>query len=347
MRMRWSPRMKFKKFGYKCLSLVSIVGFMTATVGCVTWNRNEKGETSQAAGAAVVGQIGSSNMVVSKRPRTYWLSMRNSKDLMARLKGALATGDADAAETLARSYLAQHPGDAEGFAMLSSALMLGKKYELAAFYADEAERAQPGRSRSLNIKGLAMVHGTHRNIQDYQAALSMFKKAFDANDKEIAAGLNLGGLYLEMGNPLAAAEIFGKVADRCGGCVPALMGQGTGFSRAQKYSEAVQAFDSVLKASPNHPGALYHLALVQKNGFKNLRKAETHLYAVIQNKNPQHAQVRERAQSLLREIKGEATTEERSTLASESDDIPVPPSGKKSSPKADDAELLMSGAELD
>ena len=347
MRMRWSPRMTLKNYEHKCSSMVSILGLMLATVACVTWNRNEKGETSQASGEAVVGQIGSSNTVVSKRPRAYWLSKRNSKDLMGRLKGALATGDADAAETLARSYLAQHPGDAEGFAMLSSALMLGKKYELAAFYAEEAERAQPGKSRSLNIKGLAMVHGTHRNIQDYQAALAMFKKAFEANDKEIAAGLNLGGLYLEMGNPVAASEIFGKVADRCGGCVPALMGQGTGLSRAQKYAEAVQAFDGVLKASPNHPGALYHLALIQKNGFKNLRKAETHLYAVIQNKNPQHAQVRERAQSLLREIKGEATTEERSTLASDSEDIPVVSSTEKSSPKADEAELLMSGAELE
>jgi predicted Zn-dependent protease len=335
-----------------------VSGLLTLSLACVTWNRGEKsaeGASGGTAGESVVSQIGDKGATISRRSRSYWLAQRDSKDLMARTKGALATGDADAAEGFARAYLAKHPGDAEGFAMLASALMLGRKYELAAYYAAEAERLQPGKSRILNIKGLANALGTQRTIHDYQGSLALFKQAFESDERNIAAGLNLGSLYLEMGNPTAAAEVYNKVSERCGQCIPAQMGLGVSLARTKRYNDSVQAFDSVLKRIPDHSGALYHLAVVYKNGLKNPKKAEGYLYAILQSKGERNAAVRERANTLLRAIKGEADPSDR-VLASDDQDEKRPDqnkvntsgtAGDKSAAPVDDGELLMSGAEME
>jgi cytochrome c-type biogenesis protein CcmH/NrfG len=274
---------------------------------------------------------------------------------MAQTKGALATGDADAAESFARAYLAKHPGDGEGFAMLASALMLGRKYELAAYYAAEAERVQPGKSHVLNIKGLASALGTQRSIHDYQGSLALFRQAFESDERNIAAGLNLGSLYLEMGNPTASAEVYAKVSDRCGECVPAQLGLGVSLARTKRYSESVKAFEGVLKRSPSHPGALYHLAVVYKNGLRNPKKAEGYLYAILQSKGERYTAIRERANTLLRAIKGEADPSERVLASDDHDqenignkkDNKDGKTGQKSPKSQDDAEFLMSGAEME
>lgn len=347
-----------KSFHTMLVRTGTLSGLLTLSLACVTWSRGEKsaeGASGGAAGESVVSQIGDKGATISRRSRSYWLSQRDSKDLMARTKGALATGDADAAESFARAYLAKHPGDAEGFAMLASALMLGRKYELAAYYAAEADRLQPGKSRILNIKGLANALGTQRTIHDYQGSLALFKQAFESDERNIAAGLNLGSLYLEMGNPTAAAEVYAKVSERCGQCVPAQMGLGVSLARTKRYSDSVQAFDLVLKRVPNHSGALYHLAVVYKNGLKNPKKAEGYLYAILQSKGERNAAVRERANTLLRAIKGEADPSDR-VLASDDQDEKRPgqskanakgSAGDNSAAPVDDGELLMSGAELE
>jgi thioredoxin-like negative regulator of GroEL len=233
--------------------------------------------------------------------------------------------------------------------------MLGRKYELAAYYATEAEKVQPGKSRVLNIKGLATALGSQRTIHDYQGSLAMFKQAFESDERNIAAGLNLGGLYLEMGNPTAAAEVYAKVADRCAQCVPAQLGLGVSLARTKRYSDSVQALEGVLKRIPSHPGALYQLAVVYKNGLRNPKKAEGYLYAILQGKGERYASIRERANTLLRAIKGEADPADR-VLASDDQDEKSP-AGKqekhggkaagKSSAPVDDGELLMSGAEME
>lgn len=335
-----------------------VSGLLTMSLACVTWGRSEKsaeGSPGGAAGEAVVSQIGDKGATVSRRSRSYWLSQRDSKDLMAQTKGALATGEAEAAESFARAYLAKNPGNAEGFAMLASALMLGRKYELAAYYAAEAERVQPGKSHVQNIKGLAAALGTQRTIHDYQGSLAIFKQAFESDEGNIAAGLNLGGLYLEMGNPTAAAEVYAKVADRCAQCVPAQMGLGVSLARNKRYNDSVQAFEAVLKRTPTHPGALYHLAVVYKNGLRNPKKAEGYLYALLKVKGERYAAVRERANTLLRAIKSEADPSDRVLMADDNQDKKQGnkkenkgvKDSSKSAESMDDAELLMSGAEME
>jgi tetratricopeptide (TPR) repeat protein len=277
---------------------------------------------------------------MGRKTQRYWVQLRRSKDPLMRIKAALATGEAQTAEEEARAYLAAHPADPEAFSMLAAALAMSERYELAAYYADEARRLKVGGTGLLNIKGLATAAGANRSLRDYQAAASMFRAAFDGDPNEVAAGLNLGSLYLEMGQPAPAGEVFGQVAERCDQCVPALMGRGVSALRLKRYDDAKEQFTLVLKASPEHPGALFNLAMVERQGFGNSKKAEAHLLTLLRSKKRPSLAMRERAQAYLRMIKGEFSKEERTGIAAEKKP------GKSSAGDAE-AEAMLTGAEAE
>ena len=86
------------------------------------------------------------------------------------------------------------------------------------------------------------------------------------------------------------------------------------------------AFERALKKSPNHPTALYHLALVHKNGYNNRKAAASYLEKLIASGQRDIATV-ERAQTVLRKLNGEYSPDERIANAAEQN--------------AKDAELLM------
>jgi hypothetical protein len=52
------------------------------------------------------------------------------------------------------------------------------------------------------------------------------------------------------------------------------------------------------------------MALVQKNGYNNSKEAEKYLFALLNDSRTKNAQIKERAHTVLRMIKGEATAEE-------------------------------------
>ena len=170
---------------------------------------------------------------------------------------------------------------------------------------------------------------------DYKRAGDLFQAAFAADNAQIAPGLNLANLQLELGNHDAASETFSQVVDRCGRCTVGLMGFGVAASRSGKYDAAVAAFNEVLAKKPNHANALYNLALVHKNGYNNPKQAEKYLETMLAKSRTQDPYLKERAHTVLRMVKGEASVEERSRLA-----------GQGSSSAAD-ADLLMSDVDAE
>lgn len=318
----------------KIQALFLAVAAMTA---CTTMSKPSGGK-----GLPVVQQQGQKEPVVASQSRSYWLDMRQAKAVLPRIDGALATGESQAAVDLARGYLAKHPGDAHAMTVLAAALALSRNYDLAAYYASVVERQHPGDAVALNIKGLAMMLQPKARASDYLRAADYFQRAMDADQSQIAPGLNLGGLQLEMGNAQAAALTFAKTAARCGGCTAANMGLGIAQERLKKHDAAVASFNAILGKSPNHAGALYNLALVYKNGYNDSKLAEKYLDQLLRKAKTRDPRLKDRAQTVLRSIKGEASHDERTAIAEDDGEV-APPKGNDK----EDAELLMSGAEFE
>lgn len=325
-------------------SMTALVGSLVLSQlwACQTFGFKKAGDGHDAAPkSVVVVQAGRANPAVSSQPRRYWLGLRQSRSLLPRAQGALASGEAAAAVDLARSHLEKHPGDLNAMGLLASALAATRKYELADYYASLIERQAPEDARALNIRGVALLMRPRNNVADYHAAMEYFQRAFQANGQELAAGLNLGSLQLELGSSAAAEATFATVVKRCSDCSAGLMGYGMAAARNKNFGKAKEAFAAVLTDNPNHAAAHYHLALVEKNGYNDKKQAEKHLFAIINAgaKMPD-IELKERAHTVLRMMKGER--EGREAIA---DNKAV--NAKDLDGGAEDREfdLLLSGAE--
>lgn len=339
--MKGGNTMKLKQHS----KLGLVLGFALAAQACTTFGHKKGGGDDDGLAKsqdAVVTQVARLDPVVSNHDRKYWLDLRGSKALVPRLQGALATGEAEAAVGLAKAWLAQHPGDVQGMTMLAAALAMSRKYDLAAYYASLVEKAQPGNGTALNIKGLAIMLSPNRKVADYRVAMEYFKQAYEADASQIAPALNLASLQLELGNAGGAAATFEAAAARCDRCNASLMGMGIAYSRARQFDKAKGAFQDVLAKNPNHAGALYNLALVHRNGYNDNKQAEKYLFALLNDSRTKNTDLKERAQTVLRRMKGEKTSDER-MIADEDEPAPAAPTAEDEK----DAELLMTGAELD
>lgn len=319
--------------------------------GCITLGQKEAPKSpdtlaAAAAGDNIVQQGARKTPVVSKFGRDYWLDIRaGASSSIMRMHASLATGESVGAEDLARNYLQKHPGDVNGLTVLAASLVMQKKYHLANYYAKQLEKTNPGNAIALNIRGLAIMIGQTNRMKDFRQAESLFKAAFDENGEQVAPGLNLGHLQLELGNAKGAAATFGEVAKRCDHCDAALMGQGIAESRAGSKETAVAAFEEILDKNPNDSEALFHLALVHKNRYNNGEKAQELLHQLLSRSRRNDAAtiaLKERADSILNTIRGEASREERTAIArtEEAD-------GEQSPNGAEDAEALMTSDVLE
>lgn len=290
--------------------------------------------------AATVQQAGRTTPVYAEKDRSYYVDLRQSKATLARIDGSLATGESAAAVDMARAHLAQQPGNVHALTALAAALTMTRQYELANYYATLAERAQPGNAAAINVKAIALMLRPSARIGDFQKAEALFRQAFDSDQNQIASGLNLGNLLLEMGNSKASAEVFQQTANRCGQCTAATMGLGVARSRSRDFGGAALAFQQILDKNPRHPEALYHLALVYKNGYNKSKEAETYLQALLKDESAGDLAMRERAQTVLRAMRGEASVGERQYA--QDDDKGQESAGSDQS----DAELLMISSEF-
>jgi len=328
-----------QKLNFNSGPVVLVVGLLVsvATSGCTTLGRSTAdGDVNKAMNQTVVTQVGGKNPVVSGKDRSYWLELRQKNDLKARTIGSMATGEAQAAVGFAKARLAKTPGDAEALTQLAAALALTRNYELASYYATLADRARPGNAETLNVRGLAAMLTPSARMSDFRTAAAYFQQALDADSNQIAPGLNLGNLYLELGNSASAINVFEQVVARCGNCSAGLVGLGVAQRRSGKYDAALVTFKDILKKNPNNSAALFNIALVYNNGLNNRKDAEAALHKILASTQIKDAEVRKKAHIVLRRLKGEADFEDRTQMAD--------------SPKADDggdAELLMSSSEFD
>lgn len=261
--------------------------------------------SDKAGGSMVVQQSGRMTPVISQFDNKYWITLRNSSKDQDRMFGALAVGEWEAAATSARKYLAGHPGDKSALVTLVAALSYGKRYDLASYYAGLLESSAPNNADALNVKGLAVMLAANNRLADYRRAETYFKKSLESSPDEVAAGLNLGHLYLEMGNANAAGLTFDQVTARCGECTDALIGAGLAAGRQGQWEKALETWNKVLSKHPSHSRALYHLALVHRNGYNDNDRAEKILRQLLANHDKGERLLHDRADATLRVIVSE------------------------------------------
>jgi len=319
------------------LLAVAVIMAAAAASGCTTMGRSTAdGDVNKSMKTTVVTQVGGKNPVVAGKDRNYWLEMRQKKDLKARTIGSMATGESEAAVGFAKARLAKNPGDPGALTELAAALALTRNYELASYYATLADRVRPGNAETLNVRGLAAMLTPSARMSDFRKAAGYFQQAMDADSNQIAPGLNLGNLYLELGNSAAAIGVFEQVVTRCGSCNAGLVGLGVAQRRTGKYEAALATFKTILKKNPKNSAALFNIALVYNNGLNNRKDAEEALHKLLASTDSKDLDLRKKAHTVLRRLKGEANIEDRTQMA----DSPAVNDGE-------DAELLMSSSEFE
>lgn len=317
------------------LSILSI-SIMTVLSGACT-TADKKNDSSDVVMAdsgnvadVVVQQAGSERPVVSPVSRQYFVDARkNLPGGEAKLFATLGTGSADTAEAEARSFLVKSPNNRSALIVLSSALVLQRKYPLAGFYAEQLERLEPGNPDALNIRGLASLYTARNSFLDYRRSAALFQKSFNASGSQIAAGLNLAHLQLEMGQAQAASDTFKQVTNRNRTCTQAWLGYGIAKTRMGDFKEATVALESILDRQKDHPEALYYLALVKKNGYNDNKQASSILRRILAGNSSSKA-IRQKSQSLLRLMEGEGTQTEIARDHQEDSQIIMTNSAKRS-----------------
>ncbi|MEZ4741444.1 MAG: hypothetical protein R3B45_03210 [Bdellovibrionota bacterium] len=287
--------------------ITKIFVLFTSISACSTQNKEQLGGGlfNSVDDNIVIIKAGSQYSTISPYSRQKWLDIQKSeKNELKKIQGLLALGKSLEAERKVRKYLAANPNQPEAILTLASSLAQSRQYDLAAYYASIIENHPKLSSHALNIIGLSRVANA-RSVREYKLAEQTFVKAINSNKKEIAAGLNLGQLYLEIGNSNAAVSTFRTTSIRCAKCQPALLGYGISSLRLSKFKNAEDALKDIIDRDTDDIPALYYLALVYQFGLKNNKKAETTLAKIADSDRPGYTDLRQRAQALMRKIKGE------------------------------------------
>ncbi len=252
--------------------------------------------------------------ILRKLDRETWVEIRNTtKDDYIRLYATLGTGEWDVAVNDARAYLQKQPKDEVALTVLSLALAMKKNYSLSAYYAKLLNTYHSGNPEVYNILGLAAMNKPGATVDDYKEAMKNFQTAFDTSSQQVASGLNLAHLQLEMGNALAARDTFAAVVSRCGSCTEASLGYGIALSRTGEYEKAEDAFASILKKEPHSAYARYYLALVAKYGKNDNKGAIDQLTALLEDPQTKNVDMERKANFLLRRIQAQVYSRPKDT----------------------------------
>lgn len=306
--------MQTSKLASTAKAIVSAATALAIT-GCITLKKADVSQdqlsSSMSAGSSVVIQAGQSDPVFSGKGDGSWVQVAAKSDsILSKAEAALASGEGAQAENLARSYLQSHPADPSGLLYLANALVVQQRYQQAAYYAGFALRSAPGESNLVNIQALSIFMNSNGHIDDIKKAEQLFLESLNSSSQQVAAGLNLGRLYMAIGRADQAAEAFKTARERCN-CLAAMLGEGAANIRLKKFSAANYALEQAKKVAPSHPSVMYQIALVRRAGYNDKIGAAKSLEGVLASDDPRYRNLREKAQSMLRQIRSEAELDER------------------------------------
>ncbi|MCX6119404.1 MAG: tetratricopeptide repeat protein [Proteobacteria bacterium] len=283
---------------------------------------------AQITGASIVMQAMSKDPILSDQSKSHWISLKNSNgESLDRMRGQLATGDWERAIESAKNFLKKHPNHPEALMGIAAANAIGRKFEMASYYAMLVLKIQPGNADAMNIMGLRIMMSTGNRRADYQDALTWFQRSLDSDSTQIAAGLNMGHLQLDLGASAEAIAPFRTASERCKTCRGALMGLAIASSRSGRGDDALVALKDVLNQDSSNAEARFQMAIVYKNNFQDIAKSQAILQEIVSDADGRYKngmQTKRQANVVLRKLKSTDRTGDELQYATQN----VRPTGK-------------------
>lgn len=301
-------------------SIVVIGLVLGIATGCTTTSKTKKRmlKTSDVYKKSAVVESISGGTVVQQLSRSKWIQVREeTKDEYLKIYGAMGAKEWNIAINESKNLLRKKPKNRVALTNLATAYAMKRNYEKAAYYGNLLEKYHGSHADTLNLLGLSTLNSPHKSFGDYYKAANYFRRAFDSDDKQVASGLNLGFLYLDLSKNEKAIEAFSEVAERCNNCSQALVGKGIALSRSGKMASAERTFKTVLRSNKKDVRALYYLALISHFGDKDNKKASKLLVKVLRDPSKDNYEIKRRANFLLRKIQAQAYSKKNQTTVTE------------------------------
>lgn len=230
--------------------------------------------------------------------RNVWLSDFKIKDQqLSSALMALGKNDWKKSIEFTKNFLKSHPFHTGSFLILASAYNALGQHEMSRYYAQRVLERHPGNIAALNLVGLS-IYVNSDLLEDYRKAVSYFTTAFEKSPKEIASGLNLAYLFLELGNASRAEKIFNAVSKKCGGCEESQLGRAISYGRQGKAVRAKNILEELVKQNPQLMTANYQLALYYRNVEKNYDKSSYYLKRILSQNEILDLELMEKARLL-------------------------------------------------
>ena len=229
---------------------------------------------SPARGEMIMIQSGAKSPTISGSSEQHWIQLgRSDQSSRDKLYGLLATGEWQQAIDEARRQIELTPGDPHLTTALAAAYASGHNYEMAGYYSNHVLKTDQGNADAMNLVGLRVMMGAGNQRGDFDDALNWFRKATDNDSTHVAAALNMGYLYLDLGDAPSAIDAFSLASNRCGRCYSSQYGFGVASARNGAWPQAKEAFEGILAGENQRAEAQYQLALVYKNGLRDQERA--------------------------------------------------------------------------
>ncbi|RYZ55082.1 MAG: hypothetical protein EOP07_14850 [Proteobacteria bacterium] len=244
----------------KILFLVTLPLF----IGCQTLNNR----TDEEAAAPSLELVGSQYQYVGTMQRP---NAKSGKSFAAMNKSVAAL-QWDTVKTLALQHLNAYPGNSDAFLFLAIAHAGLNENSRARFFAELVLKSEPSNAYALNLLGV-LKRNEAVLPEDYRRALVYFQLARQSAPQSPTAILNAASLNLEIGNFSEAKTDFKLAAEKCGSCVPALVGSALAAQSLGLFDEAKGLIAEVLKVDENNEtakllqvGQLYYIDREHEKG---------------------------------------------------------------------------------
>lgn len=214
-------------------------------------------------------------------------------------------GDAAGASALLRTFVGEHPDDVGARVMLAALLREARDFDGALEQAREAlvrnprERhalAEVGRvyrareeyevselvfRKALELGETADLHNDLGLLElsrgDTQAAFEQFQRAIALDPAFADAHTNQGSVLLHAGDYRGAAAEFRAVLEHHEDDLDARLALGVALRGQGEARDAQREYEAVLERAPNHPGALFNLAVLRAE-FLDQRRESLELF---------------------------------------------------------------------
>ncbi len=253
-----------------------------------------------------------------------------TEPLLALAEARYAMAQRDEASELLSAYVESHPDAVDARVALTTMLRERGEHDDALEQAREALIRDPS-----NVRALIEIGRIYRAREQYDVANLVFRKALDLSPDNAAIHNDLGLVALARGDTQAAFVELARAIEIDARYAPARMNQGSVLLHAGDYEGAAREYravlqldeedldarvalaaalrgggehgqakrelDRVLQAAPNHPAALFNLAVLRAE-FLDQRPQSRELFQRFLEVAPSDAPQREMAERYLREI---------------------------------------------